>query len=558
MSETDTHVAFVAPELEEVARLFPSYDILSLIACGGMGAVFHAVQRSLDRPAAIKILPRDFANDDAFREGFELEAKAMGKLNHPNLIGVYDFGEADGMLYIIMEFVPGRSLYETTHGCSLDQLEAIGVIVAVCNGLAHAHENGILHRDIKPSNILLDGNANPKIGDFGLARALEREIQDGEQIYGTPGYTAPEVLEPPYTFDQRADIFSVGVMLHELLTGNLPETDARPASAQSGCTPRLDAVIRKATHPDPARRYLTAGELAAELSAIGSSPGRALLTAGSAAQAKPGRALSQPRGGRIQKSSSGGGFLFFLLLLIGGAAAYYYVLKPSGYLGGAAGVPAEREIPVELPKEPEVRKIVLQKPGTPSLPELSGNPRKTNSGETAEPPVDPTIVAMPETPGAATQAILAEARTAMRQRVAPTMESYRQMVSENAKAYEKSLKMQIGGLPARARNKSEEALGERTALWTAEGYRMPDQIHPSFKQFLEDPSIYDDHLSNQIELTKRLGGKLSTEPGVYVLLLENQIERLRKSGNQAEISELEEEIKKVKNDPGYFQGTVIR
>ncbi|MEO5716612.1 MAG: serine/threonine-protein kinase, partial [Luteolibacter sp.] len=155
MSDSHEHVGFTAPDPAELNELFPGYEIEGLIATGGMGAVYCAVQKSLDRTVALKILPQEFSKDAAFCAGFEAEAKAMARLNHPNLIGVYDFGEVGGMLFIIMEYVAGKSIYHSAHGKSINPSEVIRLVTGVCNGLAHAHENGIIHRDIKPSNILL-------------------------------------------------------------------------------------------------------------------------------------------------------------------------------------------------------------------------------------------------------------------------------------------------------------------------------------------------------------------------------------------------------------------
>ena len=198
MSDSHEYAGFVAPDPADLAPLFPGYEIQGLIATGGMGAVYCAVQKSLDRTVALKILPMELSKDAAFCAGFEAEAKAMARLNHPNLIGVYDFGEVNGMLYIIMEFVPGKSIYHSADGIAIDPDEVIRLVTGICHGLAHAHEHGIIHRDIKPSNILLDLNAQPKIGDFGLARPIERKIEEGEEIFGTPHYTAPEVVEAPH------------------------------------------------------------------------------------------------------------------------------------------------------------------------------------------------------------------------------------------------------------------------------------------------------------------------------------------------------------------------
>ena len=268
MSEFEAPAAFEPRDAKELAILFPSYEIKHLVATGGMGAVYCAVQKSLERVVAIKILPVEFSRDPEFCSAFQAEAKAMAKLNHPNLISVFDFGEVEGMLYIIMEYVEGETLHNVIQDGGIKASDSLRVMQSVCAGVASAHEHGILHRDIKPANILLDADLQPKIGDFGLARPVGREVEDGEMILGTPGYTAPEVIDPPHVFDHRADIFSLGVMLHELITGNLPGDDPRPASAQVRCHPRIDVVIRKATGIDPNQRFQCASDMADELAKI--------------------------------------------------------------------------------------------------------------------------------------------------------------------------------------------------------------------------------------------------------------------------------------------------
>lgn len=176
---------FIAPSPQELAPFFPAYQINGFIAQGGMGAVYSATQTSLDRPVAIKILPKVFSSDPHFQANFEAEAKAMARLSHSNLIGVYDFGEADGMLFIVMELVEGKSLHESCRGEPIEQKEAGRLVSEICRGLAHAHKAGIIHRDIKPGNILLTPTAEPKIGDFGLAHPLgEGVVEEGENIWG--------------------------------------------------------------------------------------------------------------------------------------------------------------------------------------------------------------------------------------------------------------------------------------------------------------------------------------------------------------------------------------
>jgi serine/threonine protein kinase len=348
MSDSQEHVGFQAPDPAELKKLFPGYEIEGLIATGGMGAVYRAVQKSLDRTVALKILPQEFSKDLAFCEGFEAEAKAMARLNHPNLIGVYDFGEAGGMLYIIMEFVKGQSIYHSAHGQAIDSQEVIRMVSAVCSGLAHAHENGIIHRDIKPSNILLDLNAQPKIGDFGLARPIERKIQEGEEIFGTPHYTAPEVVDAPHSVDSRADIFSVGVMLHELLTGKLPADDPRPPSAIARCDPRFDVIVRRATHTNPAGRYSSAAEMAKDLATISTTAAakRVVKAPGPRGVGRVGPRVAAPLQPRrmvtAKRSSSLPSFIMFLVLVAIGAGVYVYYsgLKPP-----------EVKVPTEPPKQ---------------------------------------------------------------------------------------------------------------------------------------------------------------------------------------------------------------
>ncbi len=292
---------FVAPSLEALAGLLPAYEFQAFIAQGGMGAVYKARQRSLDRDVAIKILPRELGEDPDFRKSFETEARAMARLNHPNLIGVYDSGDVDGMLYIAMEYVNGKSLYYSAYNLAVDPQQAATIVKGICEGLAHAHENGVIHRDIKPANILLTPKREPKIGDFGLARPSG---SDGPGlIMGTPGYTAPEVLDRPDHADRRSDIYAVGVILYELLTGRKQEDDCPVPSAVGGCDPALDGIWKSATYPDPACRYADAGLMAKALDDWLNKPAANAprkLVAAAAVPAK--RALAVPAG----KAASGG------------------------------------------------------------------------------------------------------------------------------------------------------------------------------------------------------------------------------------------------------------
>lgn len=515
MSDTQHAVPFRAPDLEEVAALFPAYDIHALIACGGMGAVYQATQRSLERVTAIKILPREFSTDDEFRKGFEQEAKAMAKLNHPNLIGVYDFGEVDGMLYLVMEYVDGKSLFHSAKGHAVDQADALRIVTQVCAGLENAHSHGILHRDIKPANILLDANVNPKVGDFGLARALESQIEEGEQIFGTPGYTAPEVLEPPFTFDQRADVFSVGVMLYELLTGKLPGDERIPVSQLCTCNPRLDAIVTKATNPYPSMRYSTAAELGAELDKIASSPSGSLVTTGSTRSGK--NIYSPPT---YQKKSSSAGIVVLLLFLAVAAAAAYVVMNKDSLFPEKQETTQEEASPKVVHIDPNAKADVD------AAAEDTETPKK----------LDVT-------------AFLREARGSIAGRVRPFIEKSRSEVRTNTGAFERSMEDLIGDFQGAAKRAFREAKKE----WDGNGHRIPESLPETVSELEGASELLATHLDKQTEILTTAAEGIKAQESIYIIGLENQVEQSRKVGDNEAISQIELEIEKVKTEDGYFR-----
>ena len=308
---------FQAPTLEELAPLFPNYSIDAFIAQGGMGAIYLATQTSLERQVAIKILPREFEQDAEFRASFAAEAKAMAKLNHPNLIGVIDFGEADNMPFIVMEYVAGKSLHDSSYGKQIDPMEAARIVLETCRGLHHAHEHNILHRDVKPANILMDPHhAVPKIGDFGLTMAASEEHDDG-LIYGTPGYAAPEVYEGKA--DARSDVYAAAVILYQLLTGQMPETPYQHPSTLSKCGRQFDALLAKALQPEAHARFQSAEELANELETIQKKPAAAVTVA-----ANPAFTTAQPQK-QLASAKKGNGGLF-----IGIGIAFAFVAVGAG------------------------------------------------------------------------------------------------------------------------------------------------------------------------------------------------------------------------------------
>src|SRR4029077_9443541 len=163
---------FNPPPVPELAQFFPQLEILELIGKGGMGAVYKARQKQLDRIVALKILPPGIGDDPAFAERFAREAKALAKLNHPGIVTLYEFGKADGLYFFLMEFVDGVNLRQLLHAGRISAREALAIVPQICDALQFAHDQGIVHRDIKPENILLDRRGRVKVADFGLAKLV--------------------------------------------------------------------------------------------------------------------------------------------------------------------------------------------------------------------------------------------------------------------------------------------------------------------------------------------------------------------------------------------------
>jgi len=267
--------------------MLPQYEISGFLGRGGMGAVYRAKQIRLDREVAIKVLPETLTQggDDEmkFAERFELEAQAMAKFNHPSIVAVFDFGEtSEGQLFFVMEFVEGMDIHQylRENGGSISQEYALSITAHVLDALEYAHARGIVHRDIKPANILLNNEGQVKIADFGLAKLLT----DGDDYdkpaltmtnvaLGTPDFVAPEAIDGDGVPDHRADLYAVGVMLYQMLTGKIPRGQfPSPSELLPDLDPRVDDIVEQSMQSDPADRYASASSMRMDLDPVISAP----------------------------------------------------------------------------------------------------------------------------------------------------------------------------------------------------------------------------------------------------------------------------------------------
>jgi tRNA A-37 threonylcarbamoyl transferase component Bud32 len=276
---------FVPPDPASLAAHFPQLEILDLLGYGGMGAVYKARQKNLDRIVALKIIRPEAADTPAFAERFNREARMLARLNHPHIVAIHDFGEVSvsdpggnsrpprTLYFFLMEYVDGSNLRQQIRSGELTPQQALKVVPQICEALQYAHDEGIVHRDIKPENILLDKRGRVKIADFGLAKLAAGSTDDltltaTHHVLGTVRYMAPEQMEGSHAVDHRADIYSLGVVFYEMLTREVPAGHFEPPSKKVQVDVRLDDIVLRALAREPERRYQHASDVKDEVESV--------------------------------------------------------------------------------------------------------------------------------------------------------------------------------------------------------------------------------------------------------------------------------------------------
>lgn len=558
MSEPPAHAAVVAPDASLLSPWFPGYEIEALVAVGRMGAVYRARQLSLDRPVAIKIMAQELSSDEVYCRSFETDAKAMARLSHPNLVGVYDFGIVGGMLYLIMEFVPGRSLLESTRGVPLAQEEVVRLITGIAAGLAHAHEHGVVHRDVRPSNVLLDALAEPKLGDFGLSHPTGPGFTTTGHL---SRYIAPEARTHSVAADQRADVFSIGVMIHELLTGRHPVEDPRPASSIIDCDPRFDAVIQRATNAMPELRHPRLAALVDELQAILADPPATTPAHAAAAHAAPAAAapvLVMAEQAHPARRGTIGTVALSLAAAIVGALVYKHFDRMSSAPRAQAqptptpsaadhGGPTDR--PAATPSASSVWKLDFDPP--PVVSTVPPEPGDSPAIDPAETFLVPPAKAIPVVPKFDVPAFLGEARSMMRDRARPLVDDYREELRGNVWTFEKSMQFAVGKLP-KGRNEKSALVAACIRDIRSHGNRIPDRLDPALADIPDIDGYHTDAFARQKKIDHQLRLSLDRLAENYTVGIHKQIERLQKEDDPAAVNQLQLEIERIRDDEDRF------
>jgi len=274
----------MAQDNQQPTERIGRYRLVSEIGRGAMGIVYRGEDEALGRSVAIKTILASMEADEqaGYLARFRQEAKALGGLNHPNIITVYEFGDESGVAYLAMEYLEGRELRDLIATRQLDLTTAVDIAAQIAEGLAFAHARGVVHRDVKPGNVMVVEGGRAKIMDFGIARVRVSDVKTHTGLLlGSPKYMSPEqVMGNPV--DHRSDIFSLGVVLHEMLTGAPPfagddipalmyqvstATPAPPSTKNLGVTRTLDLIVARALEKQPETRYQDASAMAADLRA---------------------------------------------------------------------------------------------------------------------------------------------------------------------------------------------------------------------------------------------------------------------------------------------------
>lgn len=546
-----------ALSLEALDGFISGYAVEKQLHVGEHSAIYQARQESLDRKVMLKVLHCEQVQDKFIEQAFAQEARTMARMKHPYLVDVFDFGQLDDLLYIIMEHIPGRSLREVTHGHHVEPEEAIKLMVDLCNGLQHAHECGIVHRRLNPGNVIIDDHAQPKIVGFEMT-----SVHDDDPD-ARVAYLAPELTQGGHS-DHRVDIYAAGILLYRLLTGALPANPYTPPSSLIGSHMALDNIIAKAIQPDPNLRYTSMQEMGHDLEEaleIIKNPPVAASTPTiiTAPLAKPAPQQSPNIYLNTKKKSGAGGLLVTILIVAALVAGTTLLVKNLGNppkSKPSEKVTAKPSLPPVNKNEPEPTSNHTPAPeansaqkGIPPAPKPESQPatqeKPTSDTENANTKNTPEL----NDPIYDTEAFFARARSFMQKKAGDAPTQYKEKVLQNINQLHKDkLKIMDQYEPGEGRTILEKYAADEIKKYIKNG-RIPAKpsqkiplFTPPFKKSLERQKEIDSAFHEQFENLRQ----------TYIKGFNIQIKKLRKDGDFAAVKILQSEVDSVNKDMSYF------
>lgn len=539
------------PSPAELTDLLTGYQVLELVAETRRSAIYRAQQVSLDRMVSIKVLPEEIGNDPALRHAFESDAKEMAKLKHPNLVDVFDFGIVDGMLFIITEEIPGRTLYETTYGNYVSEHEGLALIDDICKGLVTAHQAGIIHRNLNPNNILINDDGEAKIVDFGISSMNADEVDSRNSHY-----RSPEAISNDAEIGESSDIYALGVMLHELLTGSLPTVPYTPASSMQQVDPDLDRIIMKAIEANPSLRYSTVEQMEHDLALIlkksASPTTQPFVRAGPVSPQLGGSHLRASNLASANQSSNAGIAVVILVVVV------LLVIVAIAVNSSNSSAP-EKKPPINAPALAPISQQTT-KPDLPAKPDPTDaspqeitpipQPDKAIVGNVTPPvkPVQPEPPPKPSPPEFDVDAFLLKARTFMQGKEKKTLANYEKALLRNIDSFARDIKRAIQKLDRNLRKPVENLADVSLKQFRIEG-RIPETITLTEDKLLKSlKPIHQSALVDQKKIDTQFANYFSKSRITYFQGIDHQIAILKKQKNKHAADMLNKEIKVTQND----------
>jgi len=560
------HPDLKCPSPEELSQLLPAYQVLELTSESPRDAIYRARQISLDRIVSIKLLSEEIGNNPPLRQAFENDAKAMAKLKHPNLVDVFDFGVVEDMLYIITEDIPGRSLHETTHGNYIKQSDALRLVSDICNGLIHAHNAGIIHRNLDPSHILLDDDGHAKIVDFGISSNAQASTNKYHARY-----QAPETIDSDADMDARCDIYSLGIIFYELLTGFPPDLAYVKPSSIHRIAPQIDAIIDRAIHPDPEQRYGCADEMEEDLSEVIQKLETPTVRPVAAPRATPSLGGVGLRASTLSSASSSNhsGLIVMVVLLAMVIAVIFFisqsnqapktnkepktspVSKNKNNSVSAKPTPPPRKNRPKPPKQaPPVEPVHTDDFEQPN-PSTNAMVKETEADQEIPKPVPtpkpiPPVKPLPPTFDIA--AFLAKARVYMQGKEKNLLADYDKALLRNIDSFERDAKRAIRKLNRNIRKPLEMQTETEIESFRKMG-KIPDETDLLNEKLLKSlKPIHAAALYDQKKIDSRFLLQFTKSRIIYIKGIDHQISILKKEDDNTSAALLEEEIDLTQKD----------